>query len=226
MNRHLKEVRKSLRLTQKKMGEILGIGQNAYSMIENGKISLTERNRSILESSLGINPNYLIDGTLPMLLDKEKAALQALQNSQSSDFYQSTQNQSYGIPYISKRLDTSTNRLSEIQDIEYCINFEPFNDCSFYRPVFGNSMSPRYNASDIIACKRINSKNNIIYGNTYLCIIDSDGDCYETLRILRKSESEHEIILQPLNNQFDSSTLPLSALAEIYMICGKIERNI
>lgn len=59
MNERLKEVRLFLKFTQKEMAKLLGISQNAYSYIENGKVSLTDRNLNILIEKLDINPDFL-----------------------------------------------------------------------------------------------------------------------------------------------------------------------
>lgn len=61
MNR-IKELRTKLSYTQLQMAEILGIKQNAYSSIETGKVSLTDRNRTVLESKFHLTPGWLQGG--------------------------------------------------------------------------------------------------------------------------------------------------------------------
>ncbi len=202
-------------MTQKMMADILGIGQNAYSMIENGKIALTLRNRQILESRLNINSDFLVNGTLPMILSP--AHNQPCTKSKVGEV---------GVPYFTKSVGPHTRLPIELSesDIEYYIDLPMFNDCTFYRPIFGQSMSPRYNSGDIVACKRVNSKSNIIYGQSYLCFIINDGDIYETVQVLRKSDNSKEVALVPHNPSFDSKIVPLASIAELYLICGRIER--
>ncbi len=162
MNKRLYEVRKSLEMTQKSMADVLGIGQNAYSMIENGKIGLTARNRDILEEKLNINSEYLLNGTLPMLIKRGQWTTKTTENTTTEE------HKTKGVPFISKTINSTQTQLYTLDKIEaeYYIDFKPFNDCSFYRPVIGESMSPRYNPSDLVACKSINSKNNIMYGES------------------------------------------------------------
>lgn len=193
-------------------------------MIENGKIGLTTGNRIILESKLGINPDFLIHGTQPMIL---KVRIPT-QPTTTQETHTDTNLQDSGVPFFSKNINFSSTRtlLLSPNDVEYYVNYEPFNDCTFYRPVFGHSMSPRFNPADTIACKVVNSKNNIMYGQSYLCLISYEGDMYETFRILRKSEREGYIVLTPLNPSFDSTEIPLDAIIELYLVCGKIERTI
>lgn len=224
----LREARKFLGLTQKAMAEILQIGQNTYSMIETGRISLTNRNKGILAERIRLNPIWVDCGVGEMFLDHrpQNKELTAIINQESTP----STNLSQGVPYYSKPVTGSMiisfDDLAN-EEAEYHINFAPFNDCSFYRPVWGESMSPRYNSGDIIACKKIINKNYILYGETYLCIISLDGDFYEAIKILRKHTTDPtKIILRPANPEFDETTIPIDSILELYLIKGKIERNI
>ncbi len=216
MNRRLYEVRKSLDMTQKKMADVLGIGQNAYSQIENGKVSLTLRNRQILEEKLGISSSYLLTGDLPIFVKRA-----------ASDNLATGIEVKRGVPYITKAICSGTDHPFDyaVSDVEYYIDVEPFNECSFYRPVFGDSMLPRYNAGDIVACKRVNNKYNIIYGQTYLCLISQQGDVYETIRTLRKAENNDCVVAIAMNEAYDSVTVSFDSILELYLIYGKIERT-
>ncbi len=216
MNQRLNLVRKTLRMTQTQMAEVLGIGQNAYSMIERGKIGLTTGNRIILESKLQINQEYLLFGAEPMLLDTNSTAPST-----------SPQTSHRGVPFFTKQISATPHKDKEFseRDIDYYIDYEPFNDCTFYRPVFSQTMTPRYNPGDTIACKAIHSKNNIMYGECYLCIIDNEGDTFETLQTIRQGTHPSEVILTPLNSSFDPRPIPLHAICKLYHVRGKIERT-
>lgn len=218
--KRLLEARKFLGLTQKQMAEALQVGQNTYSMIENSKISLTERNRSILAEKLRINPLWLETGLGEMFLDSTPLSRTTITHSVIPD---------RGVPYYSKPVTGSM--VISFDDManenpEYRIDFVPFNDCSFYRTVFGESMCPRYNPGDIIACKKVLNKNLILYGETYLCMISLDGDFYETVKILRKSKTPGMVILKSSNPNFDEATVPMDSILELFIIKGKIERNL
>lgn len=224
MQVRLYKARKQLRLTQKQVADILGIGQNAYSMIETGKISLTAKNRSILAEKLYINPTYLTEGRGEMMLSSEQASSTGTPNNTACNCDRKQ------VPYYSKPVTGSV--VISFDDMardepEYYIDLAPFNDCTFYRPIFGESMSPRYNPGDIVACKKIHSKNLIQYGESYLCVIVIDGDFYETVKVLRKNTSDpSSVILKPFNEAFDETIIPVDSIRELYIIKGKIERNI
>ena len=68
LNERLKILRKQLKLTQKNFGEYMGIKTSTYSDIENGRRELTERNKTLLCSSLNINPVWLETGQGDMFL--------------------------------------------------------------------------------------------------------------------------------------------------------------
>lgn len=221
MHKRLYAVRKHLKMTQKQMADVMSIGQNAYSMIENGKISLTPRNRNILAARLNISLRYLEQGIGPMIVvEKSKPAPQNSTQGEEQKFI--------GVPYFPKSIGGLITEPDSIitEEPEYYINFEPFNECTFYRPVFGHSMAPRYNTGDIVACKRVQNKRNILFGQTYLCLISHEGDFYEVIRVLRHHEEEDKVILMPFNTSFDPMTIPTSAIVELYMIHGRIERSI
>lgn len=224
MHKRLYTVRKHLKMTQRQLADVLGIGQNAYSMIENGKISLTPKNRAILADKLNVSTKYLEQGIGPLILVEKKKHNPIVPDLVMNE----EQVAKLGVPYfphtikgVIESLDMFTN-----EEPEYYINIEPFNDCSFYRPVIGHSMAPRYNTGDIIACKRVQNKRNILFGQTYLCLISYEGDFNEVIRVLRCHEDHDKVVLMPINTSYDPMTIPLSAIVELYLIKGKIERSV
>ena len=63
MNKRLKEIRKSLNMTQKEMGKVLGIANTSVSEIEKGNAILTERNQNLLCEKLNVNKEWLETGS-------------------------------------------------------------------------------------------------------------------------------------------------------------------
>lgn len=70
----IKELRKKLKYTQTEMAKILGIKQNAYSNIETGKVSLTDRNKVVIESKLHLTPGWLDGKDVPMFTEGDSVA--------------------------------------------------------------------------------------------------------------------------------------------------------
>lgn len=62
MRTRLKRLRIKLGLTQDDVSKLLGIKQNAYSYIESGKTSLTDRNAQILSEKIGVDKEWLLSG--------------------------------------------------------------------------------------------------------------------------------------------------------------------
>lgn len=231
VNKRLFEVRRHLGLTQQQIADILGVGQNTYSMIENGRLQLTERNRSILAERLYINPKYLSEGVGDMIMPLPVAG--TIKRTNQGEWIVNRAgvktSQNVGVPFYAKPVTGSmVISYDDLQNEppEYFVDIAPLNDCSFYRPVFGESMSPRYNPGDIVACKKVNNKNVILYGESYLCMIALDGDFYETIKVLRRNSEVGMITLKPYNDSFDETTVPIDAIKDLYLIKGKIERNI
>lgn len=213
-------LRKHLGMTQKQFAEILSIGQNAYSMIETGKTSLTERNRSVLVDKLHVNPDWLVGSDKAMFL----RSVSAPEESQSDDV--EIDNTFKGVPYYSRPVTSAIGQIVDGDRPDYYIDFRPFNECSFYRPIFGDSMFPRYSAGDIIACKYVNDKGIILYGEVYFCVVSINNDVYETVKTLRKHPDPDYIILRPINPKYDETVIPIQSIRDLYIIKGKIEQNL
>ncbi len=62
MKNRFREIRKNLGYTQNEFGEKIGITGSTVSDIERGKLSLTERNISLICEKLGVNKNWLKNG--------------------------------------------------------------------------------------------------------------------------------------------------------------------
>lgn len=62
MRKRLREIRKKLGYTQNEFGGRIGITGSTVSDIERGKLSLTERNISLICEKLGVNKNWLKNG--------------------------------------------------------------------------------------------------------------------------------------------------------------------
>ena len=65
----IKEVRKSKKLTQKKLAELTGFKQNTISNHENGNRQLDEGDIRIYAQALGVSPQYLFDLSKPTSVD-------------------------------------------------------------------------------------------------------------------------------------------------------------
>lgn len=62
MRKRLREIRKKLGFTQNEFGEKIGLTGSTISDIERGKLSLTDRNISLICEKLGVNETWLRTG--------------------------------------------------------------------------------------------------------------------------------------------------------------------
>lgn len=72
MNKRLRELRKSLKLTQTEFASKLGMVQNAYSKIETAENALTEKNISLICLMYGVNEVWLRTGAGDMFNPQAK----------------------------------------------------------------------------------------------------------------------------------------------------------
>lgn len=71
MLNRLKRFRIALGYDQQTMGTILGVKQNTYSQIENGRRQLTDNHIRLMEERAHINKEWLLTGEGPMFSETE-----------------------------------------------------------------------------------------------------------------------------------------------------------
>ncbi len=74
MENRLKYLRKYLRLTQSQFAEVLCMKQNSYSQIESGNVSLTDKNKYLLENKYHLTPGWLDGNDVDMFVKGDAVA--------------------------------------------------------------------------------------------------------------------------------------------------------
>lgn len=74
----LKELRKTLKLTQKEFAASMGLKQTSYSEIENKRQELTERNKNLICQTFNVNRDWLETGQGEMFIENDDDALDRL----------------------------------------------------------------------------------------------------------------------------------------------------
>jgi len=123
-----------------------------------------------------------------------------------------------GIPYYNIEIvDNKPILSSPISTIK----IQGFEDCNLSVSVWGNSMSPEYNAGDVILC-RASSKDLIMYGEAYLVFTE------ETilLKFIKNSDKKDQVLLVPANDRYDSISIPKKTILDLYLVKGKIIRSL
>lgn len=72
MNNRIRELRKTLNLSQREFAEKIGLKQNAISYMEKSGSTVTERNIKTICSQFSVNEDWLRTGKGKMLLENKK----------------------------------------------------------------------------------------------------------------------------------------------------------
>ncbi len=80
MNERVKQLRKTLGLTQQEFAQQIGLNKVTISSIETGHRDLTDRNISIICSTFHVNESWLRNGENEMFLDPDDSLLQTLKD--------------------------------------------------------------------------------------------------------------------------------------------------
>ena len=72
MNKRIRELRKTLNLSQKEFADKIGLKQNAISYMEKDGSTVTEQNIKTICSQFSVNENWLRTGDGKMFLESEK----------------------------------------------------------------------------------------------------------------------------------------------------------
>jgi len=134
-----------------------------------------------------------------------------------------------GVPYFDINLaetDMDKFLVAEHQP-DYFVNYRPFNDCTAYLPVFGDSMYPRYASGEIIAVKEISNYNVLQWGEAYLVITDEKTNHLRSIKLVHEHPDASKLILRSSNPNFRGDTvIGKENIKAMYIIKGKITRNL
>lgn|SRR5690606_10275134 len=216
----LKEVRKSLGMTVEEFYGPLMKAFNNGSSIENNKRNLGKRLAKDIIEYYNINPAYLHSGKGEMLLKvrpyhKKTFRPQAIDQEKRVPFFDIELTQLQGLPDI---FTESTP--------EYYVDYRPFNDCTAYLPIYGDSMYPRFVNGEIIAVKEVPNRDVILWGEAYLVATDERANGMITVKLLYPHEDASKIILRASNPAYSGDTvIDKASIIRLYIIKGKITRN-
>ena len=205
----IKEVRKSKKLTQKKLAELTGFKQNTISNHENGNRQLDEGDIRIYAQSLGVSPQYLFDLSKPSSVDfsAPTSSIQTIYDELPPP------RQTKVLTYAEKQRDeqrneeeTKTNEVSEaIQLYSYDYYDHPASagtgqylndvrverielpvdvDADFVIPIKGDSMEPDYHDGDLVFIQTSVDLNDGVIG-----VFNYNSDAYIKQLVIDKDQS-------------------------------------
>lgn len=135
----------------------------------------------------------------------------------------------HGVPYYDVEVTgTVMQSISDIRESpEYMIDYKPFNDCTAYLPIYGDSMFPKFRSGEVLAVKQIQNINSIQWGESYLVITNSEGNDMKTVKTVHPSDNNDEIILRASNpNYKGDQPVKKQHILSMYIVKGKISRDV
>lgn len=199
--------------TQKAFADALNIQAGSLSDIMRGKDGLKVSNaiKDRLEMKFDVNLTWLEDGIGEPFFKKRPAVGESKE----------------GVPYFDMSLSDAKEHIVEEQRAEYLVNYLPFNDCTAYLPVYGDSMAPQYAAGEIIAIKEITNYEILQWGEAYVVMTDEDSNSLRTIKLIYQHADDTKLILRSSNPNFNGDTvISKKNILSLYIIKGKITRNV
>ena len=195
----IKEVRKSKKLTQKKLAELTGFKQNTISNHENGNRQLDEKDIRIYAQALEVSPQYLFDLAKPSSIEITPTASQIqsiydqleppgqrkvityaekLRDEQEKRRKAKKNEvsekvvQLYGYDYYDHAASAGTGQYLNdvrVEQIELPVDV----DADFVIPIKGDSMEPDYHDGDLVFIQTSVDLNDGVIG-----VFNYNGEAY------------------------------------------------
>jgi phage repressor protein C with HTH and peptisase S24 domain len=193
----LVQLRSKMNLSQQEMADLIGVSQRAYSRWE-------------------LNQSQPKAGSLIRILDIIEENLDALPK-------QSTNKLDLGIPLIPISAMAGIGLSQGIQitkdDIDNSYFIPDFKGADFMIRVKGDSMYPRYNSGDIVACKKLNIR-DIFFQWNKVYILDTDQGAI--LKRISKASDQDKVLVVSDNEAYAPFELKLSQIHGVAIVVGVI----
>ena len=203
----IKEVRKSKKLTQKKLAELTGFKQNTISNHENGNRQLDEGDIRIYAQALGVSPQYLFDLSKPSSVDttptiqtiydelKPPRQVKVLtyaerlrdeqRNEEETKINEVSEDiiQLYSYDYYDHPASAGTGQYLNdvrVERIELPVDI----DADFVIPIKGDSMEPDYQDGDLVFIQTSVDLNDGVIG-----VFNYNGDAYIKQLVIDKEQA-------------------------------------
>ncbi|WP_197082351.1 S24 family peptidase [Pedobacter sp. BMA] len=196
--------------TQKDFASGLNLEPGTISPMISGKRPITNPFKERLDFKFNVNINWLETGEGEPFLKKGPVV------SESKE----------GVPYFNVSLSDNDIRSFGDEQAEYFVNYKPFNDCTCYLPVYGDSMYPKYASGEIIAVREITNFEILQWGEAYVIMTDEKANHLRSIKLIHQHSDENKLILRSSNPNFKGDTIiAKESIMALYIIKGKITRN-
>lgn len=214
----IKEVRKSKKLTQKKLAELTGFKQNTISNHENGNRQLDEKDIRIYAQALEVSPQYLFDLAKPSSIEITPTT------SPIQSIYDQLEPPRQGkvLTYAERQLKEQKNeeetKINEVSEAIRLYSYDYYDhpasagtgqylndvrverielpvdvDADFVIPIKGDSMEPDYHDGDLVFIQTSVDLNDGVIG-----VFNYNGDAYIKQLVI----DEDQAYLHSLNPEY------------------------
>ena len=202
----IKEVRKSKKLTQKKLAELTGFKQNTISNHENGNRQLDEGDIRIYAQALGVSPQYLFDLSKPTSVDSTPQ-IQTIYDELNPPRQVKVLN--YAKRQLNEQKNEEETKINEVSEVIQLYSYDYYDhpasagtgqylndvrvkrielpvdiDADFVIPIKGDSMEPDYHDGDLVFIQTSVDLNDGVIG-----VFSYDGDAYIKQLVIDKEQA-------------------------------------
>lgn len=196
-------------------GKMFGLNRGAISSYIRGKATPKLETLQKISDFYQLSLDYLVNSKLSEVDKNELPKTHKIMENK-------------GVPYYDIDVAASFEHGFKNMDDkpEFFVDFLPFNDCSAYLPVYGESMYPVFTSGEIIAVKRVDNHNIILWGEAYLVVTNSEANNLRTVKLLFQHTDDDKVILRAANPEFKGDTIiSKSCITDLYIVKGKITRK-
>lgn len=227
-------------MTQQQMAEILDVGQNTYSRLENGVTAFKDVYKKIIEEKYHLTTGWLSGADVPMFkecdpvagiirgrfpaINKEKLKEQVLDELTDGKLNPRI-SYTTGVPYYNVDFIGGFDMVLNDQTInpEYLIDFKKYNEADCWCNVTGHSMEPEITHGDMIALKKIEDVSFLPFGEVYAIVTTNN---MRTIKRLGPSSTPNNYSLVPTNKspEYGIQELPKNMIRIVFQVLGCMKR--
>jgi len=197
--------------TQKEFAADMKITDGNLSDILRGRVGISRAFKDKIEFKYNANLDWLENGVGEPVLKKGPAISEAKE----------------GVPYFNVSLSDAERFNLEEEQAEYFVNYKPFNDCTAYLPVYGDSMYPKYASGEIIAVREVTNLEVLQWGEAYVIMADEHSNHLRSIKMIYEHADPSKLILRSSNPNYKGDTvIAKKSIKSLYIIKGKITRNL
>lgn len=215
ISNRIRQLRESNNYNKSEFSSILEIDNSQYSKIESGKVLPTVNLLIKLSSLFNVQIDWILKGDETNF--KEHSQLNEVFAEPKTEY-----NEKKGIPLLPvDAFGGSFNGGVQVLSHETESYIVPlFSGADFLIPVKGNSMYPKYNSGDLVACKRIESWSFFQWGKVY--VISTDQGVL-IKRVMEATDEESILLVSEQKDLYPAHELKKSDIHDLGIVLGVIK---